>query len=186
MNVSKTYRCLKLAITDLEHVMHWRMLPHVTRFMNTDPVLTLDGQKKWFEKISSAEWMYYWIVHVDDVPCGVVSLTNIDLTNKRCTWGYYIAEKNLRSLNLAISLEMSLYDYVFDKMALNKITGESFCLNIAAVKIHELCGCKTEGIMRQHILKKGQYYDVCIQSMFAEKWKKIRNDFEYQHIEFTD
>jgi RimJ/RimL family protein N-acetyltransferase len=85
-----------------------------------------------------------------------------------------------------MALEMSLYDYVFDKIGLNKVIGESFCLNTASVKMHELCGCKTEGILKQHILKNGQYYDVCIQSMLAEEWKNIRSGFEYQRIEFAD
>ena len=36
---------------DLEKIMHWRMDPDITRYMNTDPKLTLEGQKKWFSSI---------------------------------------------------------------------------------------------------------------------------------------
>jgi hypothetical protein len=184
MYASNTYYCRKLTAGDLESIMRWRMLPHVTKFMNTDPLLTLEGQTEWFEKLSSAGEIFYWIIHVNDIPCGVINLSDVDLHNGRCTWGYFVAEKKLRSFNLAISLEMSLYDYVFDKLKLNKITGESFCLNTAAVKMHELCGCKTEGILRQHIFKNGLYYDVCVQSMLADEWKSIRGGLEYRHIEF--
>ena len=179
------FQCRKLEVGDLENVMSWRMSPHVTKFMNTDPVLTLDGQKRWFDKLAAAGEYYYWIIEVDDIPCGVINLADIDMTNKRCEWGYYVAEKKLRSFDLAMSLEMSLYDYAFDKIGLNKVTGESFCLNTAAVKMHELCGCKTDGIFRQHIFKNGQYYDVCVQSMLAEEWNNLRHDFEYQHINFV-
>ena len=178
------FSCRKLEAGDLENVMCWRLSPQVTKFMNTDPVLTLDGQKRWFEKLSSAGEVLYWIILVDGIPCGVINLADIDAVSKRCTWGYYVAEKKLRSFNLAMSLEMSLYDYAFDKMKFNKVTGESFCLNTAAVKMHELCGCKTEGILRQHILKNGQYYDVCVQSMLAEEWNNLRNSFDYQRIDF--
>jgi RimJ/RimL family protein N-acetyltransferase len=89
---------------------------------------------------------------VDRIPCGIINLADIDMTNKR--------------------------------LELNKIFGESFCINTAAVKMHELCGCKTEGILRRHILKNGQYYDICVQSMLAEEWKSVRNGFKYQHIDF--
>jgi UDP-4-amino-4,6-dideoxy-N-acetyl-beta-L-altrosamine N-acetyltransferase len=165
--------------------MHWRMLPHVTKYMNTDPILTTDGQKKWFEKLSAYGEIYYWIICVNDIPCGVINLADVDMTSKRCTWGYYIAEKKLRSLELAMSLEMSLYDYAFDILKLNKVTGESLCINAEVIKMHELCGCKTEGILRQHTLKNEQYYDVCVQSMLAEDWKNLRNDFEYIKITFS-
>jgi len=178
------FNCRRLEVSDLERVMNWRMSPHVTEFLNTDPVLTLDGQKQWFDKLVAAG-EYYWIIEVDSIPCGVINLADIDMTNKHCTWGYYVAEKKLRSFDLAMSLEMSLYDYAFDKIGLNKVIGESFCINKAAVKMHELCGCKTEGILRQHIFKNGQYYDVCVQSMLAEEWNNLRHKRKYQHIAFA-
>lgn len=181
---SNTYNCRKLTVDDLEMVMNWRMLPEITKFMNTDPVLTIEAQRLWYDKMSAGDF-YYWIIEVDRIPCGLINLADIDKINKRCTWGYYIAEKKLRSFELAMSLEMSLYDYVFDKIGLNKITGESFCIN-TAIKIHELCGCITEGVLKQHILKNGQYFDVTIQSMFAETWSNIRNNLEYQKIDFLD
>ena len=33
---------------DLELIMQWRMDPDITRYMNTDPKLTPEGQRKWF------------------------------------------------------------------------------------------------------------------------------------------
>jgi len=182
---SSKYSCRKLEAADLENVMRWRMSPHVTKFMNTDPVLTLDEQMRWFEKLIAAGEYYYWMIEVDGISCGVINLSDIDRTNKRCTWGYYVAEKKLRSFDFAVSLEMSLYDYVFDQMGLNKVTGESFCLNTVAIKMHELCGCKTEGVLRQHVFKNEQYYDVCVQSMLAEEWRNLRHGFEYQQIDFA-
>lgn len=36
----------KVTEGDLEQIMRWRMDPEITRYMNTDPKLTLEGQKK--------------------------------------------------------------------------------------------------------------------------------------------
>ena len=178
------FKCRRLDVTDLENVIRWRMSPDVTKYMNTDPVLTLDGQKKWYDRLTQSGEYYYWVIEVNEIPCGVINLADLDKDNKRCTWGYYVAEKKLRSFDLAVSLEMSLYDYVFDVLGLNKITGESFCLNAAAIKLHELCGCKTEGILRQHVYKNGQYFDVCVQSMLASEWMELRVSFDYPKISF--
>ena len=180
------FSCRKLETSDLEKVMHWRMLPHVTEFMNTDPALTLEGQEQWYQKLVDAGELYHWIIEVDGFPCGLIYLTDMDPVNKRCSWGYYIAEKKLRSVKLAIALEMSLYDYVFSKLGLNKIYGESFRINSAIAKLHELCGCKTEGVLRQHIFKNGRYYDLCLQSILAEEWANLRNKIKYQHIDFSN
>ena len=184
MGTDSKYGCRKLDESDLENVMRWRMSPDVTRYMNTDPVLTLDGQKKWYERLTKSGEFYYWVIEVDETPCGVINLADLDKNNKRCTWGYYVAEKKLRSFDLAVSLEMSLYDFVFDVLGFNKITGESFCLNSAVIKLHELCGCKTEGILRQHVYKNGQFFDICVQSMLASEWMELRRSSEYQKMEF--
>ena len=37
-----------------------------------------------------------------------MNLAELDMENKMTSWGYYIGEEDLRSLKLAISLEMSL------------------------------------------------------------------------------
>lgn len=184
MMKSGIYTCRKLQRSDLETVMHWRMSPQVTQFMNTDPALSLESQVRWFERLSVTDDFYYWMIHADQIPCGVINLADMDTANKRCTWGYYVAEKSFRSFHLAMALEMSLYDYVLDKLGMNKITGESFCINKAAIQMHELCGCQTEGVLRQHIFKNGKYYDICVQSMLAQEWIRIRDSFQYQHIVF--
>lgn len=36
----------KIGYEDLENVMTWRMLPEVTKYMFSDPVLTVENQKK--------------------------------------------------------------------------------------------------------------------------------------------
>ena len=40
--------------TDLENIMHWRMDPDITRYMNTNPRLTLEGQKAWLASIEAS------------------------------------------------------------------------------------------------------------------------------------
>ena len=55
----------KIRETDLEKIMRWRMDPEITRYMNTDPRLTLDGQKKWFAAVRENPDVRYWMILVD-------------------------------------------------------------------------------------------------------------------------
>lgn len=130
---------------DLENMMNWRMSPEVTRFMFTDPKLTLEGQRKWYESVKNRDDQKRWIVEVDQTPAGTIHLEEINYDEKCATWGYYIGEKALRSLQLAISLELSLYDFVFEKMNFEKLYCEMFSFNSGVIKLHELCGCRIVG-----------------------------------------
>ena len=99
---------------DLEDIMRWRMDPEITKYMNTNPKLTLEGQKKWFAAISSNSDVKYWVIEVDGQGAGVINLTGLNREDGVLGWAYYVGEKKLRSMKLALALEMSLYDYIFD------------------------------------------------------------------------
>jgi hypothetical protein len=169
---------------ELEMIMQWRMMPEITKFMYTDPQLTLEGQQKWYQSLQTRKDMIVFMIEVDQIPSGVLSITDIDYTNKRCSWGYYMAVKENRSFTLAIALEWNLYDYVFDVLGMNKLEGEIFSFNKPVIRIHEMCGSKVEGIKREHILKDGQFYDVTITGILKQDWYAMKSKFDYEQIEF--
>lgn len=169
---------------DLEMVMEWRMRPNITEFMNTDPTRTIKSQKEWFNKIKDNKEQIYWIIVVNNVPIGVINVFNIDYDNKRCSWGYYIAEVEYRSLKLALFLEWNLYDYVFDTLMRHKFCNETFVDNKQVIKLHGMCGSKEDGIMRQHIYKNGKYYDVSVGSILVDEWRKKKNTVKYENFMF--
>ena len=65
----------KVTEGDLEQIMRWRMDPEITRYMNTDPKLTLEGQKKWFAKVQQDQDVSYWIIEIDGTAAGVINYT---------------------------------------------------------------------------------------------------------------
>ena len=89
MGESVVYYCRRFQKGDLENVMHWRISPDVTQFMNAESMLTLDGQKRWFEKLSSAGEVYCWLF-VQMVFLVALQILSILIWG----WGYYIAEKD--------------------------------------------------------------------------------------------
>lgn len=169
---------------ELEMIMNWRMMPEITKFMYTDPVLTLESQTKWFHSLNERNDVIPFMIEVDGIPCGILNITDIDYTNKRCSWGYYIAIKEKRSLPLAMALEWNLYDYVFDVLKLNKLEGEIFSFNKGVLRIHQMCGSEIEGVLKQHVCKNGVFYDVTVTGILKENWKKIRAKYKYEKIRF--
>ena len=174
----------RLREDDLAMVMDWRMRPYITRYMNTDPQLTLDGQRKWYRRLDGDDSQLHWIVSVDDQPVGMINVVNIDRDNSRCSWGYYIAERAARSFKLALYLEWNLYDFVFDKLKLHKLCCETFVENEQVVQLHQMCGSQQDGVMRHHIRKHGKFYDVSVGSILADEWFELRKTLVYEKFEF--
>jgi hypothetical protein len=169
---------------ELEMIMQWRMSPEITKFMYTDPELTLEGQKKWYHSLQNREDMMSFMIEVDEIPSGILNITDIDHVNRRCSWGYYMAVKEKRSLKLALALEWNLYDYVFDVLGMHKLEGEIFSFNKPVLRLHQMCGSRVEGVKKDHILKHGQYYDVTITGILKQEWQEQKEKFDYEKIRF--
>ena len=169
---------------DLTLIMNWRMDPEITRYMNTDPKLTLEGQKKWFEKIGQDPEVRYWMILVDEEPAGVINFANLNAENGEIGWAYYVGEKRLRSMKLALALEMSMYDEALMNRGKKAVISDVFSLNKGVIALHKLCGCETIREQKAAVTKNGIAYDVTYMRMTAEKWKEIRETKNYEKIEF--
>ncbi|MBQ7955117.1 MAG: GNAT family N-acetyltransferase [Lachnospiraceae bacterium] len=176
----------KIVEQDLERIMNWRMDPDITRYMNTDPVLTMEGQRKWLASIESRQDVKYWLIEVDGQPAGVINIGGLEHPEGHCTWGYYVGEKRLRSIKTALGLEMSMYDYLFVKLGKKKLYGDIFSLNQGVIQLHLMCGSEIVEEKKAHVEKNGEFFDVTFMCMTAEKWLEIRDRKKYEKIEFPD
>ncbi len=169
---------------DLEMIMNWRMSPTVTAYMNTNPKLTLAGQREWFFSLKGKETVKYWVIEVDNRPAGMIYLVDIDHEHKSTSWGYYVGEKKLRSMELAISLELSLYKYVFENMGFEKVYCEVFSINEGVGRLHQPCGCKVLDIVEEEVEKEGIKYDVTHFGITRHEWEVNKTGYHYNWLEF--
>lgn len=176
--------CRKMTEDDLEMVMNWRMMPEITKFMYTDPKLTLEGQKQWFRKLKEDKNNYLWIIEVDGMPVGPMMITEFDLVNKRCAPVFYIAVKEKRSLELALRLEWSLLEFIFSKLNFNKFVSEVFSFNKGVIRMHQMFGCRIEGVFIDHIMKNDKSYDVTILGLTKKEWESNKTKLKYETIKF--
>ena len=73
----------KIQEKDLELLMNWRMRPDITKYMFTDPVLTMDSQLKWFERIKSED-RYDFVIDMNNTSVGYLGVYDIDRKNNSC------------------------------------------------------------------------------------------------------
>lgn len=184
--VSMSVMLRKIRESDLEIIMNWRMDPEITRYMNTDPQLTLEGQKKWFSGVQDNLDVRYWMILVDGQEAGVINLTGLTREDGVLGWAYYVGEKKLRSLKTALTLEMSLYDYIFDTLHKEALVSDVFTLNKGVIQLHLLCGCEVVEEKKAHICKNGVAYDVTFMRMTKERWQQARAGKKYERIAFAE
>jgi UDP-4-amino-4,6-dideoxy-N-acetyl-beta-L-altrosamine N-acetyltransferase len=179
-------RLRRVTEADLEKIMNWRMKPSVTENMYSDPVLTLEGQKKWFRRISESETDMIWVFVCDDTDVGVFSLNEIDRHNKRCSLGCYIGEESYRGKGIFRRIELNAYDYVFQTLGFNRFIASALSENETAIRVYKKCGCQIEGVFKEHIYKNGIFHDVVMMAITADRWQEIKKDFEYEIVEFEE
>lgn len=155
---------------DLDMIREWRMHPEVTRYMLTDPVLTPEDQHKWFDFIRQAPDRRDWIITYEAVDVGLLSITDIDRTHQRCSFGFYLADPGTRGKGLGISVMSKLCRYAFNDLTLHKIWCMVLASNQAARNLYKKCGFKEEGFHREHIFKNGVFMDTVDMALRKEEW----------------
>ncbi len=168
----------RLTENELELMMNWRMREDISRTLFSDVKLTLEGQKKWYEKIKDSKNEIRWVIWKDNKPIGSMYVDHIDYDNSRCESGWFLAEKEGMGFEAVISLQRNLNNYVFDTLGLNRMSGEIIDTNKPLVRIIEICGSKCEGVLRQHVRKNGVFHDVYLVGITKDMWYEKRDKME--------
>jgi UDP-4-amino-4,6-dideoxy-N-acetyl-beta-L-altrosamine N-acetyltransferase len=160
---------VQLQEDDLKTVMRWRMHPEVTKYMYSDPVLSLEGQKQWFQQINQAGDQYFTIAD-EGRKVGVVSLTNIR-KNFAASWAFYLDPDMPQGRGVGSQVELKVIDHVFYELHLHKLNCEVFVFNDKVIKMHEKFGFRREAYYRDFVIKNEQAYDVVGLALLKKDWE---------------
>jgi UDP-4-amino-4,6-dideoxy-N-acetyl-beta-L-altrosamine N-acetyltransferase len=172
----------KIEDCELSKIMTWRMNPKVTKFMNTDPMLDIEMQKKWFFNIEKDATKMNFMIEAGSVAIGVFQLVDIDKANKNCAWQWYIGEDEYRGKGIGSKLQPNIFDFVFMDLKLHKLWSHVLCFNEKEIPLHEKHGYRIEGRLKDHIYKNGEYIDVLCFGMTEEIWQSERQKIKYEPI----
>lgn len=168
---------------DLAKLMEWRVSEEVTKYLYTDPVLDMEMQEEWFEKISNSEQQQCWIVTFNDLDFAFAQLHDINFRHFWCFYGYYIGDKSLKDNGLSKHISCNVYDYAFFTLGMNKVCAEIFDANEKVVMMAKKRGYLVEGVFKQHVFKNGQFYDVVRMSFMKKVWERVRPGIDYHKVE---
>ena len=171
----------------LEKIRLWRMSENVTKYLYTDPKISPEDQKRWYQRIVQDPSRMDWVINADGEDVGAVYLYDIVPLNRRCFWAYYLGEQTARGKGISRGVELNILNYVFEQLNLHKLCCEVFEWNNFVVQIHRRYGSKIEGVLREHVWKRGEFHNVVRMGILRQEWEQeVRSKFEYPLAEIEE
>ena len=98
---------------DLKKILTWRNDSFIRSKMLNQKKISYKNHLKWYKNLQKNNTQKSYIIHYKKNQIGVASIKEINLVNKTCTWGYYIADSSFR--HLALLVEYKFVDLMFNK-----------------------------------------------------------------------
>jgi UDP-4-amino-4,6-dideoxy-N-acetyl-beta-L-altrosamine N-acetyltransferase len=159
---------------DKDRLLAWRNSPEVAAYMYTDHKIGPDEHARWFAGIEGDERRAYYVIEMDGEPVGLANFYDIDRTNGRASWAYYLAEPSVRGRGVGGYVEYLMIEKAFGEFGLRKLWCEVLLSNRGVWRMHQRFGFQEEARLRRHVLKAGAPEDVVGLGLLAEDWAEVR------------
>ena len=102
---------------------------------------------------------------------GMISLCKINYQHKKATIGYWLGKK-YRKQGIVSEAEKAVLNFAFNKLKLNKISGEALIENIASNKLFKKFGFRKVGILKEELIKTGKKLDAYRHELLKTEYRK--------------
>ena len=160
---------------DLPIIAAWRNDPEVRPHFFTPYLIAVSGQDKWYDShLSCGDSVIFIIQPRDTQQCiGMIGLDHIDHRNQSAEYGrMLIADPNLRGRGYARDATLTLLQYAFTDLNLNRIYLRAYADNGDALSLYECCGFVREGIEREALFMGGRFRDLVLMSVLRREFTK--------------
>jgi UDP-4-amino-4,6-dideoxy-N-acetyl-beta-L-altrosamine N-acetyltransferase len=171
---------------DLDQLRAWRTSPAVTKYLLSDPIITAESQRKWWDSVKDHTTYKCWIVNVDGTDAGYCDLASFDAVNRKADPGIYIGNEEFRGQGLARHVMLNQQRHAFEHFGLNKLYGPVMAANSATIAAVLRVGFVLEGYLHDYVYKNDRYWDVVMIGLLRERWEKFGKNEEYIKGTFED
>lgn len=130
-------------------------------------------EKNWVEKtiFDSKDIKLAICLKENDQYIGNVYMTDINMINRSCHSHILIGEHDFWGKGYAKEALMLAIDYMFNERNIYRIQANVLESNVASLKMHEKCGYKVDGILRNSVYKAGKYHNQYILSLLRDEYE---------------
>ena len=164
----------KITLNDANDMFDYASDPQVSEYTTWSTHSSIEDSKNFLRSLNKMykkrELVDWGIVHkAEQKFIGTCGYVGWSMTNSRAEIGYALSRKywNQGYTSEAVN---AIIEFGFREMMLNRIEAKCKVNNIASARVMEKVGMQLEGILRQQLFVKDQYWDLKIYSI-------LRDDF---------
>ncbi len=104
---------------------------------------------------------------------GNVSITNINSANRSGASNILIGDHSCWGRGIGSEAYKLLLDYAFNERGFHRIEARVLEDNIASIKMHQKCGYRIEGTLREAVFKNGRWQNQVILSILENEFRQL-------------
>ncbi len=108
---------------------------------------------------------------------GTIGLYNIDMRHQRAVFRMRLA-KEAQGKKIGFEAGRMLMEYGFNVLNLQKICGDQFAINKAAVTFCRHLGFVEEGVLRHHFYQNGEFRDVSFVGLLKDDFFRAMSEYD--------
>lgn len=130
-------------------------------------------EKKWVENtiFNSSDVKLAICTIEDNKYIGNVYMTDIDDIKRSCHSHILIGDKDYWGKGYAREALKEALKYMFEERNIHRVQANVLESNLQSLKMHQKCGYKIEGLMRESVYKSGKYQNQYILSILKDEFE---------------
>ena len=158
----------------------WYNDPEINKTLIIEEPLELEKSLKWIEKAKDDPTRLDFIIeNADGEPAGIVGLIGIDRKHGIGESFCIIGERKFWGRGFATIAHSLMFEYVFDKLDLQKIWAVLYTDNPAIEKVVERLGYKIEGTLREEKYIHGERIDLYRIGLLRREFTPCHTDYKF-------
>ena len=110
----------------------------------------------------------------DGIYLGGIGLHRINYFDCHAEVGIVIGKKEYRGKGYGTDAMLTVLNYAFNQLNLHKVYLHVYSFNKRGIRSYEKCGFKREGLLKEHVFKKGKYHDVLRMGILKKEFRKLK------------
>jgi len=166
--------------SDLPQIVRWINDPEVRNFLNAHLPQSEQDEERWLENLSKNKDtdLVLVIETTEGRVIGLMGLHKINWRDRVAITGALIGEKEYWGKGFGSDAKITLLNYAFNVLNLRKICSGVISYNKRRLSYSIKCGYKEEGILKEHIFRNGQYWDVIQLAIFREDFISVWEEYQ--------
>ena len=164
----------------MPQIVRWINDPEVRNFLNAHLPQSEQDEERWLENLSKNKDtdLVLVIETTEGRVIGLMGLHKINWRDRVAITGALIGEKEYWGKGFGSDAKITLLNYAFNVLNLRKICSGVISYNKRSLQYSIKCGYKEEGILKEHIFRNGQYWDVIQLAIFREDFISVWEEYQ--------